>query len=952
MPKSEILIVDDDSRFRKSIVRGLKGDDYTFHEAQSVQEAIRKLDENVNIKVITLDLSLPDGNGTELLAQIGERASKYRVIILTAHEEHLGAEKARELSVFNYLPKTTRSFTQALRFTVAQAFADIERELLKDKNRALIEIQQRINLDIQGSAVDKYSSETLNGILNLICQSVRALIGAYTCHIRLYDLKKGDFKLVAFDGPSDGVETIFKGAKRKDELFSGKAATTKAPLLFDDSHNKRDFEAFRNEALERLALIDNDTRRIEVEEYFDTVQSVFIVPITTRMFGNEVDAVLSLSSSSVDFFSEDIQEVVKEFVTQAALAITKAWQRQRKEESHQDYKRISSVLQDITKELRGADINTKIFDIAIRGIADIIEPETVTIFLRGRTTGLLDTEAELRGNDRIKPSGEGHRTDRGLIGWVYRTSSPLRIPNLQQQDRREPQDHAEYRKDLEMQSGGIPSGRIDHYLGVPMVIGDEVVGAIQLLNKKSEYYLNPEIEKERWLLERGFSDDEETVLGIAASHVAVAIKNAELLEERSKKISQLETLKDVGRYTNAEMPLDELLSRIIEEAAKDLKAEICLLYLLDESKSAVVLEQCYGIPKEALKGARYEIGEGLSGTVARTGKSSLIANADLTGKYDEQILKHLTQTGRQGRPIESLMVVPIRAKGEILGVIKAINKKGPGKQYNEEDLSFFEAFANYVGIAIENAQRYDLASKQLANAESNSTLSNLVASVAHEINNTYGLIPASVQLLRKALGDVSNPNASEMLDQIETLARQMVYYGNEIGGYSTGRMGEGNPLDINEVVRTALSQIPEFRKPDNFGSISLVLRLTESPIMCWVHRNALIRTLRNIVINAYQSLDGKDSGEIVIATREDEAKNAAVIEVRDNGCGIKEQHKSRIFTPEFTTKPGSGSGIGLWLAQRYMDSIGGDIAFESKENRGTTFRLSIPLIRKSGTAKY
>ena len=60
------------------------------------------------------------------------------------------------------------------------------------------------------------------------------------------------------------------------------------------------------------------------------------------------------------------------------------------------------------------------------------------------------------------------------------------------------------------------------------------------------------------------------------------------------------------------------------------------------------------------------------------------------------------------------MIVPIKVKNETLGVIKAINKKGDIEQYNREDLSFFETFASYVGIAIENAQRYNLTNQKLA----------------------------------------------------------------------------------------------------------------------------------------------------------------------------------------------------------------------------------------------
>lgn len=952
MKEKEILIVEDDSKFRRVVKNAFKGKNYKgpkyeFLEAGSIREGISALAGDANIRLILLDLDLPDGSGKDFLEQIKDRASKYRVIILTAHEEHLDSEKAMDFSVFNYLPKANKSFTQSIRFSVDQAFKDIEREELKDKNGILIEIQKRINSDIQESTSRQRTLDALNDVLNVICQSVRSLVGVHTCHIRLYNLKHGDFDLAAFDGSNDGVRAVFQKPRRKDEFFSGKVAKTKKPMLFPDLQNDDEFKAFREKSLETLSLVQDDSLFQAAREYFNTIQSAFIAPITTHMFADEIDAVFNVSGDSADFFSEEKQEVIKEFVTQATIAITKAWQKQRKQESHQDYKGIAKVLEDISKELGGENVKDKIYDIAIRGISDIIKPETVSIFLHNKTTRLLDNEAEFRGVGRVEPRKEGHPPDKGLTGYVFSNGEPLRIPNLQEGSRSKPQDHASFSEDLKTDYvEHIPSGRVDHYLGVPMLIGEEVIGSIQLLNKKSGYYKNPQIETERWLLERGFSDDCENVLGIAASHLAVAIKNAELIEERDRRIRQLDTLKDAGRYTSAETPLDQLLYRIIETAAKDVQAEICLLFLLDDDTNKVVLKQRYGIEKEGLEQAEYGIGEGLTGTVALTGESKLQKAESREGKYDRVVERYLRKIYGEDAKIESLMAVPIKGDKEILGVFKAINKRVVDKQfateqYNEEDLSFFEAYASYVGRAIENAQRYESAVKKFTAAEGNSTLSNLVASVAHEINNTYGLIPDDVDDLRSSLPTNLEPDTVHLLDEIKELTMQMVYYANEIGGYSIGKMGERQFLDINKVVDTALKQIPEFRKPKNFASISVVSKLCDSALICLVHENPLIRTIRNIIINAYQAMDD-EAGEILISTRLDSDAGMAKIEVSDTGCGIEPKYAEAIFKPEFTSKK-KGSGIGLWLAKRHLDSIGGSIDFTSTVGKGTTFVLGVPL---------
>jgi len=946
MSNKEILIVEDDPTFRGSIKYALKSEDYTFFEAESVSEGLRKIEENPNLHVVLLDLSLKDGTGKDFLEQIRARTSRHRVIILTAHEEELAAKQAGDYGVFNYLPKAAKSFTQSIRFSVGQAFKDVEREALKKerekwiqekehlikKTEDLLEIQSKINSD-----------QPLHEILDFICESLLKLVGAYTCHIRLYNLNKGDFDLVSFAGPSQEIRKIFDSPKRKGDFFSGKVAESKAPLFFNDLQNDVDFQQFKER------LLENQSLPKEAIEYLNTVQEAYIAPITTNMFADETDAIFNIGADSLEFFSELKQEVIKEFVTQATLAITKAWQKQKKTETHRDYRGISEVLEKISKILREENIKKEVYDIVIDGILSIVKPETITIFLHNKVTDRLYAVAELRGDERKTPGPEGHPKDRGLTGWVFTNRLPLRIPNLQIQDRRRPQQHDNYSEDLETEYvPDIPSERADHYLGVPMQIGGEIIGVIQLLNKKSEYH--GEIgDKERWLLERGFSDDCENVLGIATSYLAVAIKNADLIEERDRKIRQLDTLKDVGRYTSSEMPLDELLNRIIKEAAEDVQAEICLLFLSDKSKNQVVLEQGYGIPKENLKDATgkdafYEIGHGLTGGVALTGKS-ILQKADISsGKYDAEIVKHLRQMYGENKTIESLMVVPIQVKSEVLGVIKAINKKGDIEQYNQEDLSFFETFANYVGIAIENAQRYNLTNEKLAIAEKSVALSHLVRAVVHEINNTKALIPINVQMIRDCISR-AHYDIKEMIDVIEDSAAQAVKFANSIQAFSAGRLGKRESQDINEIIKKAIQQLAQgFERDKKYKLVKLERNLSDDLPVCSVYATPFMQVVQNIILNAYQAMEKSKMKILKITSYHDAENNLVNIEFTDTGHGVKSEILEKIFDPEFTTKEGKGTGIGLWLAKTHLNSIEADIKVKSVVSEGTTFTIEIPVI--------
>lgn len=129
MASKEVLIIEDDPKFRTLVKLQLKVDGYSFIEADSVERGLEICKERPSLRVVLLDLEFPDGNGKSFLEGLGSNLSKYRIIVLTAHEEYLAAKLAGDFEIFRYLPKPAR-IMESLRFTVSQAFKDIEREQL------------------------------------------------------------------------------------------------------------------------------------------------------------------------------------------------------------------------------------------------------------------------------------------------------------------------------------------------------------------------------------------------------------------------------------------------------------------------------------------------------------------------------------------------------------------------------------------------------------------------------------------------------------------------------------------------------------------------------------------------------------------------------------------------------------------------------------------------------
>jgi signal transduction histidine kinase len=105
------------------------------------------------------------------------------------------------------------------------------------------------------------------------------------------------------------------------------------------------------------------------------------------------------------------------------------------------------------------------------------------------------------------------------------------------------------------------------------------------------------------------------------------------------------------------------------------------------------------------------------------------------------------------------------------------------------------------------------------------------------------------------------------------------------------------------------------------------------------------QVLLNLIINAAHAIEpGRvEQNEIRVAARE-RSPGKVTLEVSDTGCGIPPENLSRIFEPFFTTKEvGVGTGLGLWVCQGIVTSLGGELTVESTPGRGTTFHITLPV---------
>jgi len=222
-------------------------------------------------------------------------------------------------------------------------------------------------------------------------------------------------------------------------------------------------------------------------------------------------------------------------------------------------------------------------------------------------------------------------------------------------------------------------------------------------------------------------------------------------------------------------------------------------------------------------------------------------------------------------------------------------------------------------------------------SEKLSALGELLAGVAHELNNPLSIIVGYAQMLEDRLDD---PVLSKRVDRIAEAANRSARIVKTFLAMARQRPAMVEPCSLNEIATIALDVA-------GYG-----LRANGSRIVTDLHddlpaisgdADQLIQVVSNLIVNAEHALAPKgENGVLTLSSHHDAASGHCVLEVRDNGPGIPEDILARIFEPFFTTKDvGEGTGVGLAFSHRIVDTHGGVLDVASTPGEGTCFAVRL-----------
>lgn len=228
-----------------------------------------------------------------------------------------------------------------------------------------------------------------------------------------------------------------------------------------------------------------------------------------------------------------------------------------------------------------------------------------------------------------------------------------------------------------------------------------------------------------------------------------------------------------------------------------------------------------------------------------------------------------------------------------------------------------------------------LLEQQLVRSQKMETFGTLAAGIAHEVGNPLTSISSIVQVIQRTTKDRF---AQEKLELVKNQVNRIAKIIRELVDFSRPSAYEVKQADVNTIIRDAINIVQYGKKVHD---ITFVIELDENLPQVSVVHDQLVQVFLNIAMNAVDACEGKP-GTIRITSQVMLESIEVVIE--DTGKGIPEADFAKIFDPFYTTKEvGKGTGLGLWVSYGIVKNFGGDIRVESKEEKGSTFTVILPL---------
>lgn len=407
---------------------------------------------------------------------------------------------------------------------------------------------------------------------------------------------------------------------------------------------------------------------------------------------------------------------------------------------------------------------------------------------------------------------------------------------------------------------------------------------------------------------------------------------------RDEQLEQLRFLHRVARLATTARTWDELLETVVDETRDALHADVSSLYLLDRDGAYLTLAATNGLDRFQIGRARVPFGEGVTGRVAATREPLVIEDV----KLDDRFL--WVRGIDQRRFIASMLSVPLVWDDRTVGVLNVQTERR--RRFAPGDVDHLRAIADLLAGIVEKGRLQREAEQRAAELKAiDEARTELIALVTHELRTPLAIARAYTDLLAEEpeLGDRESRDpdrrerraswhrgATEQVQRIDRLVDSILASVRVIPEDPAAVV----PTQVASVVDEVLGELaPILGRHRVVVASSLGLYVLADP-------PRLRQVLEHLIENAVKYAPPETTITVGWAM----AEGSVRIAVADEGPGIPEEWRERIFEPyaRVETHTARGSGIGLYAARRLAGSMGGRIWCEPVDGHGARFVVALP----------
>ena len=429
-----------------------------------------------------------------------------------------------------------------------------------------------------------------------------------------------------------------------------------------------------------------------------------------------------------------------------------------------------------------------------------------------------------------------------------------------------------------------------------------------------------------------------------------------LREQRRYQSTLIQASSGMGRIRD----LKKLLGLIVRIVTRAVRVEHSAVYVYSKQAQAYLLGSYLG---------RFQ-GGALSDVISvpnamltrlKEGRAPLLAE-EIARQVDVEHSTDLADLLRDISSVRGMLVVPSLIENRLIGFL-VLGAKLSKRHFTSDDISVFTILANQAALAIENALFYEdmqRTQEQLFKAEKMATIGIMADGLSHQINNrlhAMGFIAGDMMDTLNMKKDLFKTDELKGLEEefrkgFGRLEENVVHGRNIVQGLMkyTRKGEEGfGPCDMEAVFQSAWEMAQFKVKADRMKIVK------DMPQGLKVRGNftQLQEVFFNLIDNAYDAMmqrkeDLQQEGYTPLLTIRAEVDGLSVVlVVTDNGIGVKDHDREKLFTPFFTTKATSrkGTGLGLYVIRKIVEeNHGGRIEMSSRYLEGTCFRITLPVV--------